>query len=260
MERLNHGDFPDWMIGHPTTPEGYKGSPSNVIRGQRFVPQLNPLAAFPNSIVRQPAQLVRAEDPSGKVSLWQVTLSPIFQFQTGPQIQGIPARHTNGDTDGQYLVTMTWGGGGVNFSTEFAYPAHGASFSVAGDNVMLTAITNDLFTTYTEQNKPCFDVWVAPGAQPVNPRPLVEFFQTGAGIAGINEVPPWARSLTVTKANPAATVIIEISLEVVGTFIVLVNMTAADQRIEIPLPSRAQQVRVTPSAGVANGMFELVFT
>lgn len=229
-----------------------------VVRGQRYTPTLNVGGAFPGSIFRQQAQLVRAEDRN--VSLWQVVLSPVFQNQVGSVIQGDPARHINGDATGNYLVTMTWGGGGVTYQTEFAYPAAGASFCVAGDNVMLSLITNDLFTAFTEANKPCVSVWVTPGAQPLSPHPLTEFFLTGAGVAGINEVPPWGRSLTVTKANPAATVLVEMSLGIVGTFTAIANMTAADQVLRIPVPSTAIQVRLTPSVGAANGMFDLVFT
>jgi hypothetical protein len=226
-----------------------------TVRGQRFVPTLD----LAGRIVRAKAQLVRAEDPERVENTWQVVLSPVWQFQTGPVIQGVPARHLNGESDGQYLVEMTWGGGGVTFTTEFDYPAQGGSFAVAGDNVMLSVISNDLFTVHTEQNKPCLNVWVVPTARPTTPRPIVEL-GSGSVIGNITAISPWSRTLTVTKSDPAATVVIEYSLEVIGTFVVFRNMTAAEQSCEIPIPSRAQQVRITTSAGTARAMMDLVFT
>jgi len=226
-----------------------------TVRGQRYVPTLNP----GGTIFREKAQLVRGEDPERLSNAWQVTLSPVFQFQNGPIIQGVPARHLAGESDGSYLVEMTWGGGGVTFTTEFAYPAHGASFAVAGDNIMLSVISNDLFTVHTEANKPCLDVWIAPTARPTTLRPLVEL-GTGSVIGDVTPIPPWAHTLVVAKSDPAATVVIEYSLDIVGTFFVFRNMTAAEQSVELPIPSRAQQVRVTTSAGTARVMMDLVFT
>lgn len=238
------------------TPQSYKGSPLNVIRGQRFVPDLSPTG----TIIVASKQLVRAEDPSLQINHWQLVLSPIFTAQVGAMIQGDPARHLNGDGTGMYLVTMTWGAGGVNYTTDFPYPVAGASFSVAGDNVMLTARTQDFFGVYTEANKPCFNVWVTPTAIPLSPRPLTEWFQTGLALAGINEIPPWARTLTVTKDTLAATVLVEYAIDVVGAFVPIAIMNATDDALVLPVPQRALQVRLTPSAGKASGLLDIVFT
>lgn len=258
MKPLNLTEFPPWMVNQQTQ-QGYKGSASNVIRGQRLVPTLNQGGPFPGSIFREEAQLIRAEDPSGKVNTWQVVLSPVFQFAIGPTIEGVPARHLAGDATGQYRVKMTWGGGGVSFQTEFNYPAAGASFSVAGDNIMLQAITDDFFTVFTEANKPCFDVWVTPAARPISPHPLTEIDFAGV-IGGTIALFPWTRQAIITKSNPAATVLVEVSLGVVGTFVPLANMAAADQILTLPIPSRAIQLRVTPSVGNAVIMTDMVFT
>jgi hypothetical protein len=191
--------------------------------------------------------------------VWQINCAPAFQAGIGPLIQGNPARHSAGDATGQYLVTMTWGGGGVSYQTEFEYPAAGASFCVSGDNVMLTAISRDFFNVYTEQTKPCIQVWAMPRPYPLSPHPLTETFTAGGG-PSINEIPPWARTMTVTKTDPLATVLIEMAFGVVNTFTTVANMTAADQFIQLPIPSTAIQVRLTASLGSARGMFDLVFT
>lgn len=240
----------------------YKASDRNVIRGQRFVPVLNgPGHAIPGSLVATRQQLIRAEDSSGHVNLWQVTLSPVFRNEVGPVVQGQPQRGAAGDGTGLYLVTMRWGGGGVSYQTDFQYPASGASFCVAGDNVMLEIAPQDFFTAFTEQNKPCVNAWVAPGGLPTTDHPLVdEEIVGGGGIGGIIAISPWARTLTLTKATPGATVLVELSLGVVNTFTAVANMGAADQRLEIPIPSRAIQARITPSAGGVFAMQTLDFT
>lgn len=231
----------------------------NVVQGQRFEPQLNP--ATGTIVAFQRVQLVRAEDPDRKTKLWQVVLSPVYQKGVGALVQGVPARHLAGDGTGNYLVTMTWGGGGVTFTTEFDYPASGASFCVAGDNVMLSITAQDFATVFTDATRPCVNAWVTPGAQSTSTRPLTDSSPVGGGgLPGIQPISPWARTLTISKSDPAATVLIEVARDVAGTFVTLANLTAALQSVTLPVPSRAIQLRCTSSAGSAFVMQDLVFT
>lgn len=231
--------------------------PVNVVQGQRFEPVLT--AAGTLALTTQ--QLVRAEDPSGRTKLWQVMLSPVYQKQIGAVVQAQPQRRAAGAGAGNYIVTMTWGGGGVTYQDEFDYPASGASFVVAGDNVMLSIRPQDFATVFTEDTKPCVNAWVTPGAQPSSAHPLTDIDGTGGGGLPITvAIRPWARKLTITKTDPAATVLVELARDVVGTFITIANMTAALQILEMPIPSRALQYRFTPSAGGVFVMMDLVYT
>lgn len=231
-------------------PDQYKASPLNVIRGQRYEPTLTPAGL----ILRKEEQLIRAEDPSRTVNLWQVTLSPVFQRAIGQDFQGIPARQNPVTGAGLYQVEMTWGGGGVGFRTRYSYPASGASFAVAGDNIMLQAFSLDIVNVYTEDNKPCFVVWVAPTAQPSSPRPITEVVN-----AGRNPIPPWARALTVTKDTLGATVLVEFSFGA-GAFVAFAQLQGTDSELSVPIPSGAIEVRLTASAGNPVGYLDLVFT
>lgn len=222
----------------------------NVVRGQRFEPTLNAAGG----IIRQVTQLLRAEDPTGLVNLWQVNLSPAFRKATGPNSEGQPARFAPITGAGIYFANMTWGGGGVGYRTTFPWPDNGASFAVAGDNVMLEIFSLDIVNVYTEENKPCIQAWVTPSANPTSPSPIGEIFAFAFPGVSQSVLRPWTRRVTVTKDTLAATVAVQFDLATVA------QLTAAESWLTIPVPARAQTITLLPSAGNAFAHTEMVFT
>jgi hypothetical protein len=125
---------------------------------------------------------------------------------------------------------------------------------------MLAITPQDIGTVFAESTKPCVNVWVTPDGRPSETTPLAESGFGGSVIGNITPISPWARQLVITKTDPAATVLVEISRDVVNTFFTIANMTAADQVLVLPVPSRVLQVRITTSAGQAFLWQELAFT
>lgn len=179
-----------------------------VTQGQRVELPLGPtgllLAGFQS--------LLRAEDAS--VQYWQVNVAPIYRRGVGPVIEGMPGfAFPPLERDPNVRLRMTWGGGGVNFRTELAYPSTGASFVVSGDNVQLEVGLNgpgSVIFAPLPQNQPVFSAWVKPLAAPTAQQPLVSGFNAPEASYGPRFISPWTKALLVGVDTLGASVTVRL--------------------------------------------------
>jgi len=225
---------------------------ANAVRGQRVVAALR-AGGF---VTRERVQLLRAEDDS--VDVWNIVLAPATRAATGATIEGQPARFASwvpGDS-GAWEVTMTWGGGGVSFRTAFRYPANGGTFAVAGHNVMIEVRPLAAFNVFTPETAPSVEGWVMPSARPTSFQPLVDWQPTPGGLAGgAFAIDPWCRAIHVGADTAAANVTV-----VFDPLAITIVVPAGAGPARIPVPTSAERVTVTASAGLASIGQELAFT
>lgn len=225
---------------------------ANAIRGQRVVAGIR-AGGF---ILRgQRQQLVRAED--NDVDLWTVVLAPVTESSKGASIEGQPSRDPFGfpGLGGAWACEMTWGGGGVTFRTRFTYPVNGATFGVAGQNIMIDVFPQSFLGGYTPENVPAVEGWVMPSSSPTSLQPLVQTEQADP----VNDQPidPWCRALNVSVDDVTASVRVEMKIGVATS---VVTLPAGFGLVRIPITTNAEAYRVIASAGVAYVGQELVFT
>lgn len=232
-------------IGAAPSPNG-AGMP---VRGQRAIFGLVPGG---NTLDTGTVySLARAED--ARASYWQVTLSPLYRLGVGAIPAGMPASTLNGAP----LVRMTWGGGGVTYRVDFEYPVAGASFCVAGDNVMLDVRATDGVSVFTPADIVACNAWVSPmSAAPTSAAPLV-LWTTDAAFFGPLPMSPFARVLLVALDTLTATGSVQFQGALGNTTVALPAGVAVHR---VPIPASAQLVTVLCSAGFLSVGQELAFT
>jgi hypothetical protein len=220
----------------------------NIVQGQLVTWLLNAAG----KLTDERKTLARAEAPERRA--WQVTLAPIVENGIGTDLAGMPAWRATPGASGDLAVVLTLGGGGVSFRFPFNYPVAGASFAVAGDNIMVEVSPRDLATVFTDQTKPSVVGWVKPLAATTARDPLVIPGPQAAGV--LTPVYPFARALLVGTTNPAATMQVAWSrtLGAVGS----IALPAGFHRI--PVPAAAEAVTITPSAGLIAAYWEIALT
>lgn len=222
----------------------------NIVRGRRVDFLLNSLG---NLSADDRQELFRAEDRA--VACWQVTLAPVFQRGVGPALQGMPAwRQAPSLNTGNIALIMTWGGGGVSFRTNFAYPAHGASFAVAGDNIILEVLPTDQATVFALDAAPSVEGWVAARATPTSYDPLV-FWDVVAQAPAVNPIIPWTKALIIGGTVLGATFTLT---QFIGPAAVVTEVQAGVTRV--PVSANATSYSIAASAGLARVGSELAFT
>lgn len=226
---------------------------ANAIRGQRIVMPLSPGGILDRTFT---GVLLRAEDD--RVDVWNVVLAPITTNQVGESIDGQVARDSAffAGQSGGIFCEMTWGGGGVSFRTRFTYPVNGATFAVAGQNVMMTVGNLTILGGFTEQNRPAVEGWCMPRASPTAPEPLVQTF--GGPFAAPIPILPWTRAVWVSKDTVGATCLVTFAGATIAAVTMFIPVQLGVQRIAVP--TGAETVTVIPSAGTASIGMEMVFT
>ncbi len=215
----------------PAPPSTAPGS-TNVVQGQKVVFDLGPGG------ILVPGFKTLMRGTSKDAALWQVTVSPMFRQPVGPDVIGQPNLN-----NGIPLLRMTWGGGGVTFRDSFFMPACGASWCVAGEEVMLEVTPNDAVTAYTADTLPGVVGWLKP----------VQSADGDAAVFATSQYPTpgaaeiiraFARYLWVGNDNVAATSLVTWHMSF-GNFVVA--LPAGIHRI--PVPESAAAVTLTASAG-----------
>jgi len=189
------------------------------------------------------------------VVCWQVTLSPIFQAGLGPTIEGMSRRAAAPYAAGDIRLHLTYGGGGVSFRTQFAYPVNGTSFAVSGDNVQLELSSLDRATPYTLSNRPSVMGWIAPVSVPTSRDPLVIWEPFPNGV--LTPLMPWCRALVVGRSLSAGVVTVAFSSAFYGPVVVELPSSGL---VRVPVPLNAEFVQVASTLGVAQVGLELSFT
>jgi hypothetical protein len=228
-------------------------NPVNVIRGQQVIfPRLASGLLDTNSF----QSLLRAEDMA--VPYWQVTLSPVYRSGVGSTIDGIPARGIPPTVaTGDPVLRMTWGGGGVSFRTDIPYPSLGASFAVAGDNIMLDVRPRDGVTVFPVVDVPAVNAWVAKRAAPTSHAPLLITDIISAPFAGPFAVNPFARALVIYTDTAGATITVTFTGP---TGAIVSSTTALLEPTRVPIPTSAVRYTVAVDIGLVSVAEELVFT
>lgn len=226
-----------------------------VVQGQRVVIDRNPVTGFlsPNF-----QTLVRAED--ARVSYWQVNIAPVYRFGAGPFIEGMPGRVFPFIDCGRLQLKMTWGGGGVNFRTNFAYPQCGSSFVVSGDNIQLEVAADDTLTPFAPENVPVATAWVKPMGAPSAQQPLVQGFFAPTPLEGPRAINPWTRAIIVGADTVGATITVRLysSPVLFVSFVYTVGLNDAAMRV--PVAGGNYLVEVFASVGNVMVAEEYSFT
>ncbi len=220
---------------------GERGASAAPSEGQRVVYQLDPGGTLNPEF----QTLMRGQNP--EVAMWQVTISPTFIASQGADNVSDPLLR-----NARPLVRMTWGGGGVTWRNTFIGPARGASFCVAGSEVMVEIAPRDLLTVYTPATVPAVIGWIKP-IDSAQDTPLFES-SLQASPAGPNSIPAWARYLWVGGNTPGATFTVA-WIHDFGTF--TLALPAGYHRV--PVPELAGQVTVTASSGSVFQQWETRF-
>lgn len=228
---------------------------AKVVQGQRVVIDRNPVTGFlsPNF-----QTLVRAED--SRVSYWQVNIAPVYRFGAGPFIEGMPGRVFPFIDCGRLQLKMTWGGGGVNFRTNFAYPQCGSSFVVSGDNIQLEVAADDFLTPFTAENVPVASAWVKPMGAPSAQQPLIQGFFAPTPLEGPRAINPWTRAILVGVDTPGATVTVRLYSSPVLFTSFVYQAGLVEGCVRIPIAGGNYLVEVFPDVGNVMVAEEYSFT
>jgi hypothetical protein len=222
------------------------------VRGTRVEMPRNVDGTTNASIVQT---ICRAEDDS--VPVWSVNLAPIFLKGIGPQQQGMPGARFPPLATGSPVMTVTFGGGGVSWRQDLAYPRAGAVFNVAADNVNIEVRWGgDPFLVYTEANTPVASGWVKPAIGNASV-PLLSGFELTAGpIYGPRELFPYSRAIWIASDTPGATITVTLDGEAGASVTVFV---IGPGPVRFPTGSQDYRVTVTTAAGGITVAQELVF-
>lgn len=206
--------------------------------------------------------LMRAED--ARVQYWQVNVAPIYRQGVGPVIEGMPGFAFPAlERDPNVRLRMTWGGGGVNFRTEFFYPTTGASFAVSGDNVQLDVGLNgpgSVVFAPLPDNQPVFSAWAKPLASPTSYQPLLSGFNAPEVAYGPRFISPWTKALHIGADNILATITARLySSPVLFTEFVW-TATAAGGPVRLPIADASYLAEVFASVGNVMVAEEYAFT
>lgn len=227
----------------------------NVVRGQRVA---LPLDAAGN-LLQGFQTLVRAEDVA--VDYWQVNVAPIYRQGVGPVIEGMPGFvFPPAERDPNVRLRMTWGGGGVNFRTEFFYPTVGASFVVSGDNVDIAVGLNGPGSVlFNESTRPVFSAWVKPVGAPTAIAPLVSGFSAPEALYGPRFISPWTKAIHVGSDTPGTVITVRLysSPVLFVTFQVIADTLGA---VRIPVADANYMAEVFAAAGNVMVAEEYAFT
>lgn len=220
-----------------------------VVQGQQVIFPLQPSGVLAHNAF----DLIRAEDD--EVATWQINLSPVFRSGVGSTIFAQPARNAPILATGNIVVIMTWGGGGVKFTTQFAYPINGASFSVSGDNIQVQVVATDNATVFAvPANIPAVQGWASKRSSPTAPEPLIVNM---GNLPAPTFLDPWVRAVHVGGTDPAGLITVQFNL-VSGP---VVFAFPAGTRIErIPVPNDTISVQAAVTAGIVSALGELAFT
>lgn len=206
-----------------------------------------------DSNIRQ--TICRAEDPN--VDVWTVNLAPVNLQGIGPQQEGMPGFRFPPEPTGSPVMTLTFGGGGVSFRQDIAYPKAGAVFTVAADNVNVEVNwQGDPFHVYTPAKTPVVQGWIKPaiGNYAV---PLLSGFELVAGpIYGPRELFPYSRAVWIMTDTPGATVTLTLDGEAGPSISQWVQGPGA---VRVPTGSQDYRVQVDVSVGGCTVAQELVF-
>jgi hypothetical protein len=190
--------------------------------------------------------LVRGNFAGG--TMWQVTLAPVEQVRANPAAT-LPFT-------ADPLLRLQFGGGGVATELLFNWPLLGASFVLPAESLTLDVRGTNAAVLLAGSGAPVVSAWLLRGAKPTYPSSLFSNSSFAANPVTLALL-PFAKRVHV-GAQGGAFLRVEF-LNFAG--VVIARTDIADTRYyAVPVPSDAQQVRVTGDAVNPWVLQELSFT